>query len=67
MKNEKYFWENAKGELIPKHEISDYYVCNIVMKFGKDWLVSHGHQVIVDRFERLNKEHKFFNILIDKE
>ena len=29
MLEEKYYWENKDGDLIPKHELSDYYVCNI--------------------------------------
>ena len=56
MLEEKYYWENKDGELIPKHELSDYYVCNIVMRFGKEWLLSNGHEVIVDRFEKMNKK-----------
>ena len=48
MLEEKYYWKNKDGELIPKHELSDYYVCNIVMRFGKEWLMSNGHEVIVE-------------------
>ncbi len=36
--NEKYYWKNEKGNLIPKDTLSDEYICNIVMKFGKIWL-----------------------------
>ena len=60
MLEEKYYWENKDGDLIPKHELSDYYVCNIVMMFGKAWLLSNGHEVIVDRFEKMNKKYDFF-------
>lgn len=60
MKVELYYWHDTQGNLIPKHELSDLYVCNIVMKFGKLWLEDHGHSVIVQRFEALNEKYKFF-------
>jgi hypothetical protein len=63
MCEELYYWTDSKNNKIPKHELSDYYVCNIVMKFGKEYLREHGHNVIVDRFEALNKEHGFFKAL----
>ncbi len=59
--NELYYWTNEKGETIPKHELSDLYVCNIVAKYGKMWLRANGHNVIVDRFEALNKKYGLFN------
>lgn len=61
--DELYYWTDSSGNDVPKHELSDLYVCNIVMKFGKDWLRSHGHATIADRFEALNKEHGFFQML----
>lgn len=60
---EKYYWTNNAGETIPKDELSDLYVCNIVMKHGKNWLVANGHEIIVNRFEELNKEYKFFKVV----
>lgn len=57
---EKYYWTNEKGEKIPKDELSDLHICNIVMKFGKDDLIFSGHKVIVNKFEKLNKKYKFF-------
>ena len=57
---EKYFWKNHEGEYIPKHELSDLYICNIVAKYGKDYLSKNGHMTIVKRFEKLNNEYKFF-------
>lgn len=59
-RKELYYWEDSKGQFIPKDELSDLYVCNIVMKFGKNWLNSNGHSVIVQRFEDLNSEYRFF-------
>lgn len=60
---EKYYWTNNAGETIPKHELSDLHVCNIVMKHGKNWLVANGHEIIVNRFEELNKKYKFFKVV----
>ena len=60
---EKYYWKNKDGKYIPKHELSDLYICNIVMKHGKVWLVENGHVFIVSRFEELNREHKFFKVV----
>lgn len=57
---EKYYWKNQKNELIPKHELNDYYVCNIVAKYGKNWLSENGHTVLVQRFEELNRQFHFF-------
>lgn len=58
--NEKYYWKNDKGVLIPKDTLSDAYICNIVMKFGKNWLEQNGHRTIVAKFEVLNHEYDFF-------
>lgn len=63
VKEELYYWKDSKGNLVPKHELSDSHVCNIVMKFGKTWLQENGHNVIVKRFEDLNKEYNFFRVL----
>ncbi len=57
---EQYFWVNEKGINIPKHELSDYHICNIVAKYGKNWLAENGHLVLVKRFEELNREYDFF-------
>ena len=57
---EKYYWKNQKNELIPKHELNDYYVCNIVAKYGKKWLSENGHTVLVQRYEELNRQYHFF-------
>ena len=57
---EKYYWENQKGELIPKHELSDYYICNIVAKYGKNWLSENGHLVLVKHYEELNRQYDFY-------
>ena len=61
LENEKYYWENSSGIFIPKDELSDEYICNIVMKFGKMYLEQNGHELIVRRFEALNKQFKFFS------
>lgn len=63
---EKYYWKNSNGEYVPKHTLSDLYVCNIVMKYGKNWLYENGHTMIVTRFEKLNDEHKFFEAVKEK-
>ena len=65
MNNEKYYWEKEDSTLVPVHMLSDLHVCHIVMKFGKDKLDAMGHTVIVDRFNELNKTHKFFDVLKD--
>lgn len=57
---EKYYWINNDGEKIPKSELSDLHVCNIIAKFGKIWLEQSGHKVLVNRFENLNKKYKYF-------
>ena len=57
---EKYYWKKEDGTLVPVHELTYLHICNIVMKFGKDKLRVMGHSVIVDKFEILNKEYKFF-------
>ncbi len=62
LENEKYYWENSSGIFIPKDELSDEYICNIVMKFGKMYLEQNGHELIVRRFEALNKQFKFFRL-----
>lgn len=61
--DEKYYWKKEDGTLVPVHELTNYHICNIVMKFGKDWLHKNGHSIIADKFESLNKEHKFFNVV----
>jgi len=58
--DEKYYWTKENGDLIPKHELSDLHVCNIVAKYGKKWLYENGHTTLVRRFEQLNEEHDFF-------
>lgn len=58
---EKYYWETKDGDLIPVHELTNLHVCNIVMYFGKEWLNDNGHSVIVNKFESLNKEYRFFD------
>ena len=63
---EKYYWINEIGIKIPKHELSDLYICNIVCKFGKNWLRENGHDVIVDKFEELNAKYHFFDSVKDK-
>lgn len=60
MCEEKYYWTNSDGMMIPKHELPDYYICNIVAKYGKNWLSENGHEVLVERFESLNREYGFF-------
>lgn len=66
MNNEKYYWEKEDGTLIPVHELTDLHICNIVMKFGKDRLIAMNHSIIVDKFNELNKVHKFFDIVKEK-
>lgn len=61
--DEKYYWEKEDGTLVPVHELTKLHICNIVMKFGKDRLREMGHSVIADKFEKMNKEYKFFNIV----
>lgn len=60
---ERYYWEREDGTLVPVHELTDLHVCNIVMKFGKDKLYNMGHSVIADRFVKLNREYKFFDVI----
>ena len=60
---EKYYWETEDGKLIPVHELTDLHICHIVMRFGKDRLAKMGHAVIVDRFNELNRRHKFFDVV----
>jgi len=57
---EKYYWVSQDGNKNPKHKLTDLHICNIVCKYGKDWLRENGHEVIANRFEELNKTHKFF-------
>jgi len=61
MENELYYWTTENGELEPKHTLSNLHVCNIVMKFGKNWLNENGHKTIVERFEELNAQYRFFD------
>lgn len=61
---EKYYWKKEDGTLVPVHELSNKHVCNIVMKFGKDYLRENGHSVIADKFEDLNRRYKFFDLVI---
>ena len=61
--SEKYYWKSTNGDLTPVHELKDLHICNIVMKHGKDKLHEMGHSVIVDRFEKLNRTHKFFDVV----
>lgn len=61
--DEKYYWKQEDGTLVPVHELTRLHVCNIVMKFEKDKLREMGHSVIADNFESMNKEYKFFNIV----
>ena len=58
--DELYYWKDQAGNFIPKDELSDLYICNIVMKFGKVWLAENGHMIIVQKFEKLNREYRFF-------
>lgn len=58
---EKYYWKQEDGTLIPVHELTDLHICNITMKFGKDRLHDMGHSVIADKFAELNREYKFFD------
>ncbi len=60
-KNEKYYWVTEYNQLIPKDKLSDSQVCNIVQKFGKNWLNANGHQLIVQRYERMDREYDFFS------
>ncbi len=60
MLEEKYYWTKEDGTKIPVHELTDYHICNIVMKFGKDNLRLMGHCVIADKFVELNRKYKFF-------
>ena len=60
---ERYYWKSESGALTPVHKLTDLHVCNIVMKYGKENLRNMGHAVIADRFEELNKKHKFFAVL----
>lgn len=63
---ELFYWKSADGTLTPKTELTDLHVCNIVMKFGKNWLNENGHTTIVKRFEELNNKFKFFDIVDEK-
>lgn len=67
MNNEKYYWTDSKGNKIPKHELDNYHLCNIVMKFGKNWLSENGHVTLVRRFEEMNREHNFFECVKGKD
>ena len=60
---EKYYWKQEDGTLVPVHELTRLHICNIVMKHGKDKLREMGHSVIADKFESLNKAYKFFDIV----
>lgn len=60
---ELYYWEQEDGKLVPVHELTDYHICNIVMKFGKNWLINHGHSIIADRYVELNNKHDFFKVV----
>lgn len=60
---EKYYWKQEDGTLVPVHELTRLHICNIVMKHGKDKLREMGHSVIADKFESLNKVYKFFDIV----
>ncbi len=51
--NEKYYWKNEKGNLIPKNSLSNADICNIVIKYGKKYLEENGHKLIVKRFEAM--------------
>lgn len=64
--DEKYYWEKEDGTLVPVHELTKLHICNIVMKHGKDRLREIGHSVIADKFEKLNREYKFFDIVREK-
>lgn len=61
--NEKYFWLSEDGTKIPKHELDDYHICNIVAKYGKKYLEDNGHLLLVRRFEELNRTYDFFKIV----
>lgn len=63
MCEEKYYWTDHTGNQIPKHQLDDYYICNIVAKYGKNWLSENGHNILVERFEQLNKQYGFFKIV----
>lgn len=62
--DEKYYWIKEDGTKIPVHELTNYHICNIVMKFGKDNLRKNGHSVIADKFEELNKRCRFFECVM---
>lgn len=66
MINEKYYWKKEDGTMVPVHELTNSHICNIVMKFGKDRLREIGHSVIADKFEKLNREYKFFSVVKDE-
>jgi len=60
MISEKYYWMDHNGTVTPKHQLSDYYICNIVAKYGKNWLTENGHDVLVKRYEELNRQYDFY-------
>ncbi len=57
---ERYYWQTQEGQFIPVDELTDLHVVNIVIKFGKNYLSSHKHNLIIERFEKLRKESGFY-------
>lgn len=57
---EKYYWETQDGKFIPVDTLSELHIVNITIKFGKDYLSSHGYNRIIEKFEILRNEHNFY-------
>ena len=59
-RNEKYYWETQDEQFIPVDKLTNLHIVNIVVKFGKDYLSSHGHNNIIERFNKLREESDFY-------
>jgi len=59
-RGERYYWETQDGQFIPVDELTDLYIVNIVIKFGKDKLIALGHNLIIDKFNELRKTSGFY-------
>ena len=59
-RNEKYYWKTQDGQFIPVDELDNKHIVNIVIKFGKNYLSSCGHNLIIEKFNQLRKENNFY-------
>ena len=56
---EKYYWQTADGDYIAVDDLEDSHIINIVIKFGKDKLISNGYMRIVVKFNIIRKDRGF--------